>query len=363
MNIRPSAVLTASGTATLGDAEAMLDMMCEHFTGHGKVTKQKGYGRIESLTGTAELTIDSNGRLLIEVACPEPSALFNVKSILAEHLFHFAGDGPVQLDWDEPQPETIPFFQEASVVSARNVTPMMRRVTLKVANAAAFSEGGLHVRLLIPPAGRAPVWPTAHRDGRIRWPEGEDALVVRAYTIRALDPAADTVDIDFVLHVGGVTPAATWSCEARPGARIGLLGPGGGGLPDAPRLLIAGDETALPAIARMAERVPAGQEARVFIEVAGPEERQPIPTAAGIELVWLYRNGASAGSAGLIEAALRDALDGEDDGEVYIWVACGQTEAKAIRKFLRNDKRRDRSRCTVAAYWRNCNTGDGDERE
>src|SRR5690606_21478865 len=130
---------------------------------------------------------------------------------IAEHLFMFAAGAPLTLDWhDGEQPTEVPYFHLATVVSSQSVTPCMRRVTLAVPGAARLATGGLHVRLLLPPEGRPPVWPTVRTDGRIRWPEGEDALVVRVYTIRAFDLERQRVDIDFVLHEGDHTPAATW---------------------------------------------------------------------------------------------------------------------------------------------------------
>jgi len=82
--------------------------------------------------------------------------------------------------------------------------------------------------------------------------------------------------------------------------------------------LLTGDETALPAIAAMIEALPAGAQAFAFIEVAGPEEEIAIPTAARLELTWLYRNGPPvAGSVGLI-AALSAFAPPPGDGQAYV---------------------------------------------
>ncbi|WP_246752816.1 siderophore-interacting protein [Sinorhizobium sp. BG8] len=350
----------ATGTASPADPAQMLDMICEHFVEHGVVTRDGSRGRIDSPIGSAEFTVDGR-HLRIRVDCPDADTLFTVKSVLAEHLFMFAGEEELELVWDGAPPSgSIPYFREAHVVAARRVTPLMQRVTFAVSDAGAFAEGGLHVRLLIPPAGRPPVWPTARPDGRLSWPASEDALTIRAYTIRAIDQQRGTIDIDFVLHRGGVTPAASWAEDALPGAIVGFLGPGGGGLPEARRLLIAGDETALPAIARMATLMPEHVSARIFIEVAGPQEEQAIALPSTSEITWLHRNGKDAGTCGLIPNVIRQALAGGADDDHHVWVACEHAEAKAIRRFLRTELRHDRSRHTVAAYWRLGQSSDTD---
>ena len=56
--------------------------------------------------------------------------------------------------------------------------------------------------------------------------------------------------------------------------------------------LFTGDETALPGIAAMIESLPAGERAFAIVEVAGPDDEQPIETAAELEVLWLHRGGA-----------------------------------------------------------------------
>ena len=350
--------LTATGIARPLDPAAMLDLVCEHFVEHGTVTRGPDFGRIENPIGNAEFRIEG-AALAIRIDCPDAASLFTVKTVIAEHLFMFSGDAPMELDWhDAGQPAEIPFFRQATVLSAANVTPRMRRVTLSVPDAERLGHGGLHVRPLLPPKGRNPVWPTARPDGRIRWPDGEDALVVRVYTIRALDLDASTIDIDFVLHEGDHTPAATWSKTVEPGAVIGLMGPGGGGLPDARRLFIAGDETALPAIIRMAEAMAPGTVATIVIELDNPDERQPLSSQADIDLTWVYRHGRPAGTAGLLPQAVRAARLDLDDGQFHVWVACEHAEARDIRRYLRQERKHDRTRHMVAAYWRRGHSGE-----
>lgn len=147
-----------------------------------------------------------------------------------------------------------------------------------------FVEGGLHARLLIPPKGREPVWPHTEPDGRLHWPKGNDALTIRAYTIRSINLDRGEMNIDFVVHEGDDVPGATWALTARPGDPAGLIGPGGGGVPAARKLILAGDETALPAIARIAASVPADAELRILLEVADKQEEQPLTSSASMDV-------------------------------------------------------------------------------
>src|ERR687885_293357 len=100
--------------------------------------------------------------------------------------------------------------------------------------------------------------------------------------------------------------ATPWAVAARPGDRVQLLGPGGAYAPDGDVdwHLLAGDETALPAIAASLERLPAGAAARGFVEVADAAEEQPLPLPAGAELTWVHRTGL-AGEA--LVTAVREA--------------------------------------------------------
>ncbi|MEP9377800.1 hypothetical protein ABLE91_13865 [Aquabacter sp. CN5-332] len=61
----------------------------------------------------------------------------------------------------------------------------MRRVVL-AGTPRIFRDSGLHVRVLIAPEGRAPVWSYAGMDGRTLWPGAEDALTLRVHTVTAL---------------------------------------------------------------------------------------------------------------------------------------------------------------------------------
>lgn len=334
----------------LADPTAMLDRLCGHFTEHGKVVRRADGARLEGPYGAVELAAAADG-LDIALACPNETYLFVVQSSVAEHLFEFAQGEHFTLDWrgDVPIQPRIPYFREAAVRSAHDLTPAMRRVIVACEDTAHFESGGLHLRVLIPPAGRAPVWPRVGPDSRVLWPEGEDELVRRVYTIRSIDHARRELAIDVVLHDD--SPGSAWARNAKAGDPVGLLGPGGGDIAPADWYLLCGDETALPAIARIAEALPATARAAIVIEVADAAEEQPIRSAAAIEVTWLHRNGLPAGTTELLPQAVRGIVLPEG-AEPFVLAGCEQAAARVIRRYLRGERKLPRERHLVAAYWR-----------
>jgi NADPH-dependent ferric siderophore reductase len=177
------------------------------------------------------------------------------------------------------------------------------------------------------------------------------------YTIRRLDTARGTLDIDMVLHTDGDAPGSTWAETAKPGDRVGVMGPGGGNPPHADWYVLAGDETAVPVIARLAEAAPKGQRIIAIIEVADAAEEQAISSQADVTMTWLHRNGARAGSTDLLEHALRG-MDWPTVGEGYALVGCEHRAARAIRRYLLDERGMARSSVNAAGYWRFGRNGD-----
>jgi NADPH-dependent ferric siderophore reductase len=344
---------TASGVASHKDAGQLLDQFCARFAEHVTITRSEAGARLETAIGSADITVN-NDRLDIKLRCPTAAMLFTIRSMVAENLFELSSGNMLALNWaDGPQPSAIPNLREIRVVDAYDITPHMRRVVVATNDAKHFVEGGMHVRLLIPPKGREPVWPHTEPDGRIHWPKGEDALTIRAYTIRSIDLDRGEMNIDFVVHEGDNVPGATWAMTARRGDRASLIGPGGGGVPAARKLVLAGDETALPAIARIAASAPADAELRIFLEVADRLEEQALTSSASADITWLHRNGAAAGTTDTLERILRDIVPAADP-DTFIWAACEQKQARAIRTFVKSEIARDAGTFSIAAYWQNC---------
>lgn len=254
------------------------------------------------------------------------------------------------------------------VLRVADVTPGMRRVTLggpelkahTAANGFPVDEihcDGFddHCKFILRhpdlPADAPTPAPTQNA-GVLDWPH-DDLAVNRSYTIRKWRPEAGEcgeMDVDFVKH--GVGPATRWAYAVQPGEDIQIAGPKACALqPEgADWLLIAGDETALPAIGRWLEEMPADTRGQVFIEVDRDDHIQTIDHPAGVEITWLPRNGAEAGTT----TALFDAITGCDwwDGTVFAWVAGETLTLVPIRRWLRREKGLAKEQVDVAGYWR-----------
>lgn len=279
-----------------------------------------------------------------------PIGLSYIKLIFVDHIREYLAQ-EVEFQWQgDGQTEGLPpFFRQATVTALRRVTPAVQRVTLDVPDLQALPMDELHVRLLLPLRNRRadlpPVWPVLTASGALSFPKDDDALMVRVYTIRTVDLARGQVEIDFVLHQTDADSAANWAASCRPGDVAGLLGPGGGPLPAAPHLLLLGDETALPAIARILESVPDSTRCDTIIEVDGPDDEQTL--ARPVE--WLHRRGAAPGTTDMLAQALarRQPVDG-----LYVWAGCEFAAFRALRRHVRSDWKLPRNRHMITAYWR-----------
>ena len=232
------------------------------------------------------------------------------------------------------------------------LTPKMVRVVLGGEGLAGFVSAAHddHVKLFFPQPGHdKPVLPTPTPNGPV-YPEGAARPAARDYTPRRCDPAANTLTIDFVLH--GEGPAATWAAQARPGQFLGVGGPRGSFIvpDDFDWYLLAGDETAVPAIGRRLQELPAGTRVIAVVEVADAGEEQKLDTRANLEMHWLHRTGAEAGNHLLLQRALTEFV--LPPGEGYAWVAAEASAAKALRRYLVDQRGLPKDRVKAAAYWK-----------
>jgi NADPH-dependent ferric siderophore reductase len=233
----------------------------------------------------------------------------------------------------------------------------MIRVVLGGEGLAGFPAGAFtdhYVKLLFPPAGAPYAVPYDPEQVRAELPR-ELWPVTRTYTVRAWDAEAGELVVDFVHH-GDEGLAGPWAAAARPGDRIQLMGPGGGYAPNpaADWHLLAGDESALPAIAAALERLPSGARALVFAEVAGPEEEQTgLRSGDGVELTWVHRDG-EPGEA--LVAAVRAA--GLPAGTGHVFVHGEAAAVRELRRHLRAERGLDPEFTSISGYWRRGDTED-----
>ena len=183
--------------------------------------------------------------------------------------------------------------------------------------------------------------------------------VVRTMTVRRADPAAREIAVDIAVH-GEHGTAGPWAAAAEPGQPMYLMGPSGAYAPDpaADWHLLAGDETALPAISVALEALPANAIGGVFIEIAEPEDEIPLTApeasrsigfSAAVEPIWSAEDRAGD-HAPLVEAVKTAQWL---PGQVHAFV---HGEAQAVmhnlRPYIRKERGVDAKWASISGYWR-----------
>jgi NADPH-dependent ferric siderophore reductase len=201
------------------------------------------------------------------------------------------------------------------VARVQRLSPNFLRFTLQDDALRHFYTGGLdqRIKLLLPrPDGTLPdlglfdepapdtmVWYNAWR----QLPDAE-RNPLRTYTVRSIRPREDQIDVDFVVH-GTEGPASAWAMRAEVGDELVIIGPdgrsakAGGGIefnPGTARdILLAGDETAVPAICAILEMLPERIHGEAYLEIPTRADALDVVNRSGVEIYWLPRDGAERG--------------------------------------------------------------------
>ena len=236
----------------------------------------------------------------------------------------------------------------------------MVRVTLAGDDLAGLTveQPAASVRVLLPPSGGADLVVPQWNGNEFLLPDGSRPAI-RTFTPWRVDADALELEVGIVVHGGGV--ASEWVQSARPGDPAAISGPGRGYTVDreAPAYLVAGDETAMPAITQVLESLPAEVPVRVCVEIAHPDGRLELPARAGSGAEWcLLAPEATPGEA--LGAAVRDA---ELAPDTRIWVAGEAAGVQRIRRHLFEDRGIPRAQTAVRGYWKHGRAGDGADGE
>jgi NADPH-dependent ferric siderophore reductase len=248
-----------------------------------------------------------------------------------------------------------PPFRRVSVARTRALSPHMVRVTLAgpALEGLTIDEPAASVRVLVPSASHELILP--------RWTGNEFLMPdgrrppIRTFTPRALDADALELEIDVVLHEGGV--ASEWASRTGPGEPAALSGPGRGYVidPDASGYLLGGDETAIPAISQLLEALPGHEPVAVYLEVARPDARIELPGHPLATVVWCdLPRGSPPGDA--LVAAVCGADLPPPGGRV--WVAGEAAAVQRIRRCLFEERGVSRSMTSIRGYWKYGRAGD-----
>ncbi|MFI9491131.1 MULTISPECIES: siderophore-interacting protein [Streptomyces] len=241
-------------------------------------------------------------------------------------------------------------IRRVEVVRTAPVGSGLLRVTLGGEGAEGFEAHAPdeHVKLIFP-----------EPDGTLRLPEPNGAMLrwprpvptSREYTVRRYDPASGEIDIDIAWHDGGL--ASDWAHAARPGAVVHVAGPPGGLIvpPTYDRYLLAGDITALPAVARWLEEMPRTARGWAFVEVADASQEIELWAPEGVEVRWLHRGDLPAGAGDALERAVT-AVTVPEGERVYVWVAGEAGQIKPLRRWVRDELRLDKADYDITGYWK-----------
>jgi NADPH-dependent ferric siderophore reductase len=237
---------------------------------------------------------------------------------------------------DIPPPKPKKPRYRATVKSVVDLSPRMRRVTFAGDALADFLWSGpaSHIKLIFN-ADAAP----------------DERPVLRTYTPRRFDPATRELDVDFVLH--GEGPASHWAEQAAVGQTLLIAGPGRAYAVDASAdwYLLAGDESALPALGTILEALPAGRPVQLYLEVADLAESAALAAVdAATQLHWLPRPPGSHAAGQALETALRAAVLPSGSGRIY--VACESDAMRRIRRHLLTERGLAAAQLVTRGYWK-----------
>ena len=301
-------------------------------------------------------------------------------------------------------PDLTLLLEEVEVCRAERLSPSFARFELA---SPAFAELGTdgpwldqRIKLVFPhEQGPVPSFAGADSSWYATWLERpvEERGHMRTYTVRdVLGEGVDTrLVVDIVLHDdhdgAEPGPGSSWAARAKVGDRLVVLAPrrghAYGGIEFAPgaagRVLLVGDETAVPAIAGILRDLPADASGTALLEVPLTADVQQLTAPAGVEVRWLPRDGRPLGSL-VHDAALEtlgaaavpvevgdDEVDpdlwetptysssgeevvsepaGHDD--LYVWIAGESKMVTGLRRVLVRDLGLDRRQVAFMGYWR-----------
>jgi len=254
-------------------------------------------------------------------------------------------------------------LRELQVAAVEDLTPTLRRITFEGPQLKAFEKDGRHlpafrsegpddhVKILLPDPKTGKLFLPTQAEGVLDW-SGEGRPVGRSYTPRGWHAGDETLKIDFVLHGHGT--AGNWAAAAQPGQTIHIAGPKSSLLvPEADWFLLAGDETALPAIANWLESLPKDARVTAIIQIAANANRLALDAPEGANIIWIEDPELKAKT--LVDAVSKLAWP---EGEGFVWAAAERDAVRALRKHLIEERGHDKAAMDVVAYW---NKGVSDE--
>jgi NADPH-dependent ferric siderophore reductase len=189
-------------------------------------------------------------------------------------------------------------------------------------------------------------------------PHEEQSKIGRAFTIRDFDASVRHLTIDITLHEQG--PMSEWALRAVVGDQLQISDPRGGfrGCTQRSWLLLAGDETAISALAGIVRGVAQEVEVHMFIEVSDRCEVQFMVAHPNVKLRWIFRYSADESPIENLCDVLRHSLLPATKGDA--WIAGEAAAVRSIRTLLLRERGFEPGRVQAAEYWKK---GEEDHRD
>jgi len=243
-----------------------------------------------------------------------------------------------------------------NIVGVRKLSPRTVRVTFGGEDLKGFETKGPaeHLRVFFPDqvSGKLTL-PVLTPEG-YAFPEDVERPISRTFTPRTWNPETTELEIDFVLHGEGV--ASQWAANVKPGDQAVISGRAQGTYfldYDADWYILAGDETALPAIATIIETLPASIPAQVYLEVLDNAEEQELPKLPLVQVFWLHRGPDKVPSGQMLLSALRNISIPRGNG--HIWIGCEASVARSAKRFFIEERSLDETIIHAQGYWQHGN--------
>ena len=251
-----------------------------------------------------------------------------------------------------------PRFRRVEVRQVERVSPRLTRVTISGPELEGFSvpDPAASVRLLLPSPGSRELVLPAWNGNEFLLPDGERP-VIRTFTPLRVNPGSLALDLEIVVHGEGV--ASRWAAVVEPGAVVAVSGPGRGYAVDAgaPAFVLAGDETALPAIGQLLEVLPGHRPVQVLVEIGAPDARLALPGHPRATVEWNELGPESAPGDALVAAVRKVDIP----HRARVWVAGEAAGVQRIRRHLFQERGLSRTEATVRGYWKHGRSGEGDD--
>lgn len=339
---------SCTGRAADFFTSSRLDLIAQALREHG-VKFQSEDTRLSATSESSEFEISQDGEdLVVTLSAPDKPLLMRLHDQILHIIEHADTTLVTRMKWSGTLPDlgTPDNFRLAHVVDVSRPFANFFRVTMRARDLTHFTTGGMHFRLLLPPKERTPIWPFVDETGRTRFPAGADQLHNPVYTFVSIDVAQNLFTFDVFIHDGG--RITEWLRTANIGDTIGMMGPGGGAMPEVDQIVLAGDETALPAMRRILAEASPTTTGSAMIEVNSRDDIQPLVHPDGVDVTWLVRGTDPCPVDMVVDAYAKVT----PQTAPFLWCGAEKSKVQRARKHFRDTCGITAEQSYFSGYWR-----------